>query len=227
MGKNSSIFDERAYVPKNITLGIIIGGLIGMLTGILHRSGILIIPVFSNIFSAIPFNEVITGSLLGLIIGATVGVILTLYFSENEGVGRVLETNIPKQFLYDDNENITLQIKEEQLSIAKKLIQTGDVKVYRETFTDEKNFTVPIMREDLVIEKKDLALGDIDYNDAPIETIRIPLSEEKVSFTKHKVDLEDVSVYRQEIKDIKHIEKTLKREEAKITTSGSPEVKDK
>ena len=48
----------------------------------------------------------------------------------------------------------------------------------------------------------------------PTEVIRIVLSEEQVEFTKHRVALEDVSIYKQLIKDIKHIEETLRREES-------------
>ena len=46
--------------------------------------------------------------------------------------------------------------------------------------------------------------------------MRILLSEEKVEFTKHKIALEDVTIYKQQIDDIKHIEATIKHEESKI-----------
>ncbi len=44
------------------------------------------------------------------------------------------------------------------------------------------------------------------------EVVRIPLFEESVQFTKHNVALEDVSIYKHKIEDIKSIEATLKRE---------------
>jgi uncharacterized protein (TIGR02271 family) len=57
----------------------------------------------------------------------------------------------------------------------------------------------------------------------PTDTIRILLNEEQVEFTtKHRVALEGVSIYKQQIEDIKHIEETLKREEPKVIISGSP-----
>ena len=40
------------------------------------------------------------------------------------------------------------------------------------------------------------------------------------------VALEDVSIYKQQIEDIKHIEETLNREAAKVKISGSPKVRD-
>ena len=128
--------------------------------------------------------------------------------------------------IHYDRENEILQIKEEQLEIAKKWIQSNDVKVYREVFTEEKSFTVPITREELVVEKKVLASATAGQNEIPTEAIRIVLSEEQVEFTKHKVALEDVSIYKQQIEDIKHIEETLKREEAKVIINGCPNVRD-
>ena len=126
----------------------------------------------------------------------------------------------------DYSEDVTLKIKEDQLEIAKKWVQTGEVKVYRESFTVEKNFTIPVVREELVIEKKALDLTTYESKDMPKEAVRILLSEEQVEFTKHIVALEDVSIYKQQIVDIKHIEEILKREEAKIKILGSPKVID-
>jgi len=117
-----------------------------------------------------------------------------------------------------DNNYVTLQIKEEQLILAKKWLQTGDVKIYRETLIEEKCFTVPVERQELVIEKTIHVPTTSAQNDSPAEVIRISLSEEQVKFTKHWVPLEDVSIYKQQIEDILHIEETLKREE--FLTSG-------
>ena len=112
--------------------------------------------------------------------------------------------------------DITFKIKEEQLNIAKQWLQTADVKVYRETLISEKSFSIPVKREELVIEHVILSSSTKGQNDAPPEVIRILLSEEEVKFTKTMVYLEDVSIYKHQIEDIKHIEETLKREEPRI-----------
>jgi uncharacterized protein (TIGR02271 family) len=83
------------------------------------------------------------------------------------------------------------------------------------------------LHEELVVERKSLSSTAQGISDAPTEIIRIPLSEEQVEFTKHRIALEDVSIYRQQIEDIKHIEETLKSEEAKVAVSGTPRVIDK
>jgi uncharacterized protein (TIGR02271 family) len=120
----------------------------------------------------------------------------------------------------------TLQIKKEELDIAKEWLKTGEVNVYRETFTEEKIFTVPVIREELVIKKKVITSATPEHKDIPTEVIRIILSEEEVEFTKHKVNLEDISIYKQQIQDIKHIEETLKREEPIVKISETLKFRD-
>lgn len=127
---------------------------------------------------------------------------------------------------FEDKENITLQIKKEQLNIIKELIQTEEVKVYKETFSEEKTFIIPINREELVIEKINSTSSNSKTSEASPEIIRIPLSEEQVDFSKHNVTLEDVSIYKEQLQDIKHIEEILKKEQLKIKISGSPQITD-
>ncbi|MCB8818839.1 YsnF/AvaK domain-containing protein [Desulfosporosinus shakirovi] len=121
--------------------------------------------------------------------------------------------------------DVTLQLKEEQLVLAKKWIQTGEVKLYRESFTEKKNFTLTVEYEELVIEKK-LPVSATPEQNEPPDVIRIRLSEEQVEFTKHMVSLEDVSIYKQQIEEIQHIEETLRREESAIKVLGSPIIRD-
>lgn len=119
-----------------------------------------------------------------------------------------------------------IQIKEEQLDIVKKWVKTGDVKIHKEIFTKEKNFTIPVTCEELVIEKVTFSSKNIDNQEAEKEIIRIPLSEEQIEFRKKNVALENVSVYKEKIEEIKHIEETLNKERAKLKISGSPQIVD-
>jgi len=135
------------------------------------------------------------------------------------------KTTSSEQIIYDSNKSVNLKIKEEKLDISKKWMQTGNVRVYRESFTIDKSFTVPINHVDLVIENINASSAIPPQKDMSTEVIRIPLSEEYVEFTKHNVHLEDVSIYKQKIEDIKSIEATLKREEYKVKISGPLKIK--
>ncbi|MPN13370.1 Stress response protein YsnF [bioreactor metagenome] len=119
-----------------------------------------------------------------------------------------------------------IRIKEEQLDIAKRWVETGDVKIYKETYTKEKSFTIPVVCEELVIEKITFPSSNIGNQEVEKEFIRIPLSEEQIEFRKKNVALENVSVYKEKIEEIKHIEETLNKERARLKISGSPQIID-
>lgn len=141
--------------------------------------------------------------------------------TKNKNEKLIPEKITSKQNICNANKDVTLEIKEEQLDISKKWMQTGEVHVYRETSKINKSFTVEVEREELVIEKKTLGTN---HTDKDTEVIRIPLSEENVEFTKHRITLEDVSIYKQKIEEIKSIEATLKKEESKVRISGDLKI---
>lgn len=119
-------------------------------------------------------------------------------------------------------EKATLQLHKEELQISKKLIQTSDVKVYKRTYIEEKQILIPVTHEELVIEKRNLNPAEAEGDQ--IETIRIPLSEERIEVTLHPTVLEDVEIYKQQFEEIIEINETLREEKAKIDTVGDLKV---
>ncbi|QAA33425.1 YsnF/AvaK domain-containing protein [Clostridium manihotivorum] len=126
----------------------------------------------------------------------------------------------------NDLQDITLKLKEEQLDLAKEWIKTGDVKIHKELLSEEKIFSIPVQREVLIIEKTSIDTSNNKSAANPEDIICIPLSEDRVEFSKHKVKLEDVSVYKQQFEELVHIDEILKHEEAQVRISGSPVVID-
>lgn len=117
--------------------------------------------------------------------------------------------------LYDE---VTLKLHKEELQVSKKWIETANVTVYKESYTEEKQILVPVRREELIIEKKILnSKGETDKN---IETIRIPLREDRIEVTLHPTLLEDVEIYKNQYEELKHVIETLKEEKVHIETIG-------
>jgi uncharacterized protein (TIGR02271 family) len=112
------------------------------------------------------------------------------------------------------------QLREERLDICKKIVQTAEVNIHKESFTEEKTFTVPVTREELVIEKRLLPEGKT-------EIIRIPIKEERFEIVRHPVALEDVTYHIEEFQENKYIQEILKKERLKVQTEGSATVIDK
>jgi uncharacterized protein (TIGR02271 family) len=213
------------YNSRNILKSIIfsgfIGGLFGAILTFLHILNILSIPILGNMFFISPFPATVTVILLGAIIGGIIGVLISFNTSSINKYSDQVQT------INNADTEIILKLREEKLDIYKKLIQTGEVSIRKELITEEKTIVVPLTREELIIEKKSLGKRSSKKNNNENEVIRIPLNEERFEVVKHKVALEDVSVYLRQSRDKVHIDETLKKEILKIETEGNVKLQDK
>lgn len=125
---------------------------------------------------------------------------------------------MPKKSKSHDNIE-KLLLREEKLDISKNKVQTGDVNIYKDIIKEDKTITVPIVREELVIENQ-------RANNKGFETIRIPINEEQIEVIKHPMVLEEVDIYNDNYKGMKHIETTLKKEILRTETSGDGKIID-
>ncbi len=123
--------------------------------------------------------------------------------------------------------DVQLQLREEELDIFKKWVQTGEVTIHKEVVTEEKTIVVPVTREELVIEKKNLDAEKTDEMSKDAETIRIPISEERIEIVKHPTVLEDVTIYKRQFQENEHVEETLKKERVHVETIGNAKIIDK
>jgi uncharacterized protein (TIGR02271 family) len=124
------------------------------------------------------------------------------------------------------NDDAKLLLRKEELDIGKSRVQTGEVEFSKEIIEEQKIVDVPVIHEEVVIERRTL---NNEKSDSPIsneETIRIPVSEERVNVDKHTVITGEISAHKRDIEDVKHVDETLRREEARINKIGNPDVVD-
>lgn len=117
----------------------------------------------------------------------------------------------------------TIRLHEERLKVNKQRVSAGDVTVRKEVITEEKQITVPVEREEVVIERRPAtghAAGDIRA-----ETIRVPVSEERVDVTKETVATEEVNVGKRKVTDSKTVGGTVRKEEVRVEETGNVDVK--
>ncbi|WP_172196620.1 YsnF/AvaK domain-containing protein [Saccharibacillus qingshengii] len=119
----------------------------------------------------------------------------------------------------------TLQLRAQQLEIDKKQVRTGEVEVRKEIVHEEKLIRVPVTHEEVVIERRAVEDGTAEGPIGRDETIRIPVSEERIEVNKHNVITEEVDVYKQNTQENLHIEETVKHEEARVEHTGQTSVK--
>ena len=213
LNKDVSNIESSQYLA-----GAIIGGIIGFIISILYKFSILTIPGFVTIFTITSVDPMITGTILGIVVGVIIGMLMPQSKTYEDNI----ETNSRRM-----PRDIKMQLREEQMKISKNKIKTGEVSIHKEVLTEEKNITVPVKREELVIENTVCDPQFHDKSEGHTETIRIPIKEERIDIKKKPVDLEDVSVSKDQYEEIKHITETLKKEVPHISINGDAKIVDK
>ena len=125
-----------------------------------------------------------------------------------------------------------IPVREEELRIHKQAVPTGEIIVRKEIITEEKTFTVPVTREELVIERRsgqssDQAAYQGELSDEVLKdggTLRIILREEQVLIEKQPVVKEEILISKRQIQETKHLEETVRREEAHIERTGEANI---
>lgn len=133
---------------------------------------------------------------------------------------------IPKE--EDDKSKIVedgkINLRKEELDISKTKIKIGEVEISKEIVEEIKVVDVPVTHEEIVIERRAI---DNERSDLPIgveETIRIPVSDEKIEVDKYTVVTGEVSAAKREIGETRKVKETLKREEAHVRKDGDPNI---
>jgi uncharacterized protein (TIGR02271 family) len=124
----------------------------------------------------------------------------------------------------ETNESGKLRLHKEELDINKREVQTGEVILSKDVVEEHKTVEVPVTHEEVVIERTVL---NNEVSDSPIgseETIRIPVSEEKIEVGKHTVVTGEVSAHKREVEEIHQVDETLRREEARIEQNGDIKI---
>jgi uncharacterized protein (TIGR02271 family) len=122
----------------------------------------------------------------------------------------------------------TVRAHEEKLSVKKTPVETGEVKVRKEVHTEHKTLDVPVTREEVVIERRPASGKEASASDLKGgEEIRIPVREEEVNVEKQTVPVEDVSVGKRRVRDTKHVDETLRKEEITVETEGDVDLRDR
>jgi uncharacterized protein (TIGR02271 family) len=123
--------------------------------------------------------------------------------------------------LRDDDEAQRMTAYEEQLSVQKRSVDKGDVKLRKEVHTEHRTIDVPVQREEVVIERR-APSGESTGSMEGHQEIRIPIREEQVSIEKVPVAKEDVIVGKRTVQDTQRVSADLRKEEIRV--DADPDV---
>jgi uncharacterized protein (TIGR02271 family) len=126
--------------------------------------------------------------------------------------------------LADLTEAQRIALREEHLRITKEQVPVGEVRVRKEVVTEQQRIDVPVTREEAVIERRPAtgeaaragSIGDLREG----EEIRVPLTEEQVRVSKEQVVNEELTVGKRKVQDTEQVQDTVRREEARVETTG-------
>ncbi|MNH74829.1 Stress response protein YsnF [compost metagenome] len=128
--------------------------------------------------------------------------------------------------LSSERESDKLRLHEEQLTVDKNRVQTGEVQIHKEIVEEQKTINVPVTHEEVVIERRAVQDGVTDQPIGKDETIRIPVSEEKVEVNKQSVVTGEIEARKREVQETEQVQDVIRKEEARVERSGSPEVRE-
>ena len=120
----------------------------------------------------------------------------------------------------------TIQLREEELSVHKQPVKTGEVRVHKEVVTEHKTLEVPVTREEIVVERRPVS-GKAASGEVRAEEVRIPVMEEQVHLEKQAVVKEEVSIGKRKVQETEHVEGSVRKEKLRVEKEGKVDVHDK
>ena len=126
----------------------------------------------------------------------------------------------------ETDEQRVLRLRGEQLNVSKQAVQAGEVDLSKQVISQQQTVNVPVTHEEVYIENRPVTDATVDDN-TPIgtdETIRVPVSEERVNVSKDTVVTGEVSIGKRAVQENQQVTDTVRHEEARLTESGNPVV---
>ncbi|WP_100398474.1 YsnF/AvaK domain-containing protein [Bacillus sp. FJAT-44742] len=121
-------------------------------------------------------------------------------------------------------DNAHIELREEEIDVHKHRAETGDVTLHKDIIEEEKEINVPLSHDQVVIERKAV---NHEPSEEPIgkeETIRIPVTAEKLDVDKHTVVTGEVSAHKQAVEETEQIKDVLHKEVADVEEHGDAEI---
>jgi uncharacterized protein (TIGR02271 family) len=125
-------------------------------------------------------------------------------------------------------ENARVALHDEEISVQKRPVEKGTVRVKKEVVTEHKKIDVPVTREEVVIERHPVEGQCASGSDIGDQEIRIPVKEEQVDVQKRTVVREEVSVGKRKVQETRNVSADVRHEKLKVENTGdvrSPDVR--
>lgn len=143
-------------------------------------------------------------------------------------IDRDRDMDIDRDRDLDLDRDETIQLREEELDVDTREVQTGEVRIGKHIVEEQETVDVPVTHEEVTIERRPVtdrraADGDIDM-DLDEKEIVVPVTEEQVQIDKHTDVVEEVDVHKDKVTEDKRVTETVRREELDVDSTGNVRV---
>lgn len=119
-----------------------------------------------------------------------------------------------------------IQLLGERLRVRKEKVATGEVTAHKEVITEPQHIEVPVTREEVVIERHAGSGKAPEGEIGKDKTIRVPLTEERVTVEKRPEVREEVTMRTKPIEENKEVTESTRREELRVEKKDKAEVEE-
>lgn len=129
--------------------------------------------------------------------------------------------DMPQQDAAEADVERRMPLREEQLSIDKRPVESGEAVVRKDVVTETRHVDVPVQHEEVYVEHRpssgvEAAEGEIKEGDE----IHIPVTKEELDVEKRLVKTGDVVVGKRSVQESESVDETIRKEKARVDTSG-------
>lgn len=117
-------------------------------------------------------------------------------------------------------DEVRMQVSEEELQIAKRTVDAGEVRVHKSVQTERVREVVPVMREDVTVERRPLPDGAALEPRQEGDTWFIPVVEEELVIQKRLVAREELVIRKRQVMGEQVVEETIRRETPEVLGPG-------
>ena len=133
-----------------------------------------------------------------------------------------------------------MQLREEVLQVQKEWVQTGEIRIRKRVITEEKVFRVPVSREEVIIERVSLngqpsnetvePNASLEADEGEIlslgdgEAVKILVREEQVTINKIPIVIEEITLTKRVLQEMKQITENVQREKVRIERRGNADI---
>ncbi|WP_257449265.1 YsnF/AvaK domain-containing protein [Archangium lipolyticum] len=123
-----------------------------------------------------------------------------------------------------DTDEVAIPVHKEELDVAKREVQAGEVRIHKDVVEEVKTVDVPVRRERVRVERRDVnpdrPAMNASFQD---ETVVVPVRAEEVDIHKRAVVDEEVVIHKDAIEEERRVAEPLRHEEVDVRTSGETE----